>query len=483
MRIAVVGMGVAGVSVVIAMAKHREYKEHEIVIYDKPDTFGTGLPYQPDSELLLLNQTADTMSLDYEDEMGFVKWVEKKKGCNDSAKKHLPRSWYGQYMQEKLEEAVKELNPIIVKEEVTSLEKKEGGTFLVQSNTGEKNFDLIHLCIGHLPYQDPYQLIDNPCFIYHPYPAQEKLANIEKGLRVGVVGTSLTAIDMMRFLKHEKEEIQLHFFSDTGRFSTLRGNEPKFNLHYLTLERLNKEKENNNGFVSLEKIFQWFKQECADKEINWADVLKAFGEGTKDQMKKQLTNEGDLGRLQSLLHHLDDLLPEFWLALNERDKQQFLEKYRDSFEIIRSPIPRETVQELVNWWEKGELTVRGGMQEVVELADSFEVVFETKETVEVDYLINATGQNKKVEQSRYQSKLLNQLINQRILQPETFGGVQVLWPSSEAISQRHGVFENLFVHGQLIQGIQYGNNTAGMLVKHAHEVVTKIVQEKRTSPP
>ena len=109
------------------------------------------------------------------------------------------------------------------------------------------------------------------------------------------------------------------------------------------------------------------------------------------------------------------------------------------------------------------------MEGVEMLEERFKVKLEDEE-VEVDYLINATGQNQILTNSELPTDLLGQLINERILQPETFGGVQVLWPGAEAISQRYGVLHNFYVHGQLVIGLQYGNN-AHLLMKQARKVV------------
>ena len=56
-KLAIIGAGVAGVSVLNALLENPYYADCKIVIYDQQKTFGTGLPYQPDDEHLLINQT------------------------------------------------------------------------------------------------------------------------------------------------------------------------------------------------------------------------------------------------------------------------------------------------------------------------------------------------------------------------------------------------------------------------------------------
>ena len=120
-------------------------------------------------------------------------------------------------------------------------------------------------------------------------------------------------------------------------------------------------------------------------------------------------------------------------------------------------------------WNTGEIHVWENMEAVEMLDEGFKVNLKNEE-IEVDYLINATGQNQILTNSELSTDLLGQLINERILQPETFGGVQVLWPGAEALSHRYGVLHNFYVHGQLVIGLQYRNN-AHLLMKQARKVV------------
>ena len=191
-RIAIIGMGAAGVSVLNAMAKFPEYAQMEIILYSDSETFGTGLPYQADDTSLLLNQTADTMSIDPEDPSDFVNWISDKKAIEGAEKMHFPRTWYGEYLQDVLENALALLNPKVIKAEVTDLSVQADGKIILTSVQGEEIVDTVHLCMGHLVYQDPYHLKGNPDYIYHPYPTYKKLNQIKNDSRVGIIGTGLT---------------------------------------------------------------------------------------------------------------------------------------------------------------------------------------------------------------------------------------------------------------------------------------------------
>lgn len=476
-RIAIIGMGAAGVSVLNALARNTSYHQDQIMLYDQSKTFGTGIPYQSDSEWLLINQTADTMSLDSEDPLDFVKWAEQKKGIQNGQKVFFPRPWFGDYMQEKLASAVQVVHPKITQELVTDFDVQEDGTYLVQTSTTTEVYDAVHLCIGHLPYQDPYHLLHNKKYIHNPYPVKEKLADIPSESRIGIIGTGLTGIDLMRYLKHQDKGYSVHIFSRYNQFSLYRGYEPEITLTHLTVENVQQAKAQHNGFVPLKQMIEWFYLECKDKQVDFDDLRTSFSKGTKEQLERQLRNDKGIGMLQAIIHKMDAHLADFMQVLTEADKEIFYSEYEPLFKHFRTPMPKESLKELLQWWNSGEIDVWERMQSVEVDAAKFKVLVADDETVEVDYLVNATGHDMNVKSSMYQSDLMNQLIEKQIIEPERFGGVKVIWPSAEAISQRFGILERLFIHGQLIQGIQYGNN-AHLLMQQAYQVVNIDAKEQ-----
>src|SRR5699024_2858752 len=88
-------------------------------------------------------------------------------------------------------------------------------------------------------------------------------------------------------------------------------------------------------------------------------------------------------------------------------------------------------------------------------------------SINVDYFINATGNDIHVSFDKKQMHLLSQMLNERIIQPEEFGGVQVRIPDLSAVSQKYGVIHTLKAHGQLIAGIQFGNSSVRIISRSA----------------
>lgn len=475
-KIAIIGAGVAGISVLNALLKNTYYADCEIVIYDQQKTFGTGLPYQPDSKELLINQTADTMSLIPEDPLDFVKWLEREKGVADGAKKHFSRTWYGEYLKEQLKKAVKAIEPTIIHEYVLNVRAEKNGKYIIKTASTSERYDIVHLCTGHLPYQDPYQLIGENKYYYHPFPLQENLPEIPPKARIGIIGTGLTSIDIMRFLTSQNKGYKIQFFSRTGNFSLYREMESELTLHYLTMKNLNRAKKEHNGYVPLEMMKEWFYLECFSNEIDVKELQVLYGKGTKEQLKKQLINKNPLSKLQTIIYKFDPCLPDFLQALTVEDKKAFFSFYEPLFNHFRTPMPKESLRSLLALWDSGKVDVATGLQNVEVTDSGFDMILAHEKGMHVEYLINATGHDFSMEPSLYQTELINQLIDQQLVQSSEFGGIQVTWPNAEVISPKYGQLKGLYAHGQLIKGTQYVNSARAIMLR-AYQVVDEAAKE------
>lgn len=468
MKIAVIGAGVAGISVLRELVKQMKvHPDLDISLFDKGNTFGTGLPYQPDHEELLLNQTPETMSIVPDDSEHFVKWLKKNSEWVESSGKHLPRKVYGEYLQYFLSHLVKESKAQIHEEKVNEIHLKEDGRLLVSYGDEKELFDAVHLCVGHLPYSDPYQLQGENKYIRHPYPVKEKLKEVSDHSRVGIIGTGLTAIDLMLYLKKEKKDVSICFTSLDGAFGAVRGEEAPVDLTYFSKKRILLERNKNNGFIPLETMVEWFKKEAALQGVDASNIWNNYGEGTIQGLRRDLNNLDAIGRFQSVIHQLDDCLPEIWESLTEKDKDCFLSTYGWKWNKFRSPIPKKTAVKIIDFYEKGIVQLFGVTKDVQKEADGFRIEFENKKSIQVDYVLNASGQKKDLAFYDDEMPLVTQLLNEQVLQKERMGGVQVTWPELSAISHRYGILPQLKVHGQLVSGIQFGNNTMGMISSSA----------------
>jgi len=480
MKIAVIGAGVAGISVLREVVKYKmSHPNLKIVLFDKEKTFGTGMPYQPDHDALLLNQTPETMSIVPENPYHFVEWLKENTRWTDPIGKHLPRNIYGEYLQDFLGYLLNENNIEVHKNKVEKIHLEEDNRLsIIYGNNKKQVVDAAHLCVGHLPYRDPYELKREEKYIYNPYPVKENLKDIPNHSKIGIIGTGLTAIDLMLYLQEEKEDVDIHFTSLDSSFGAVRGGEKTIDLTYFSKEKIYHERKKNHGFIALETLMNWFKKEVELNGISVKTMWSTYGKGTIEGLKHDLENLEEIGQFQFIIHQLDDLLPEMWESLTEKDKNRFLKSYESKWAKFRSPMPKQTAIKLIDFYEKGKIHLSGPTKNVTKENDLFRIELEEGNSFQVDYVINATGQKNKLSLYGDETSLITQLLNEQLLQKELFGGVQVTWPALSAVNHRYGVLPQLKIQGQLISGIQFGNNTMGMVSLGAIKAVKETIDSK-----
>ena len=477
MKIAIIGMGVAGISVLREWTKEKELNPSlELTVFGDENNFGTGVPYQRDNEHRLMNVPAEFTTIIPEKEDDFVDWLENTHDEENSRYKYYPRQLFGTYLKERMNGWLIQSKAKVIKEKVEAIGVLPNNQFRLTTSNGVEDFHAVHLCIGNLPYKDPYNLIDHPNFIINPFPMEKNMPLIPEGARVGVLGTGLTSIDIFRYCHFNRPDLKVSFFSNSGRFKSISGKAKSINYQFFTEENIKKTKENNNGFIPLETYIEWLKKEIENQELSLESDWMNQPFGSKATIKEELDNSNKIGAVQSILLDMNPLLTDLWMALTETDKQMFLEQYYGIWDKLRSSFPAESGKKLVSAWEENKINVFPNLSDIIKNKESFEFILKEQKSQHIDYIINAIGTEKNVSFTMNRIPLLHQLLNERILQPETFGGVQVSLPDLSTISQKYGILHTLKIHGELIGGIQFGNNSVDIISESVRPAVEDIIQ-------
>lgn len=477
MKIAIIGMGVAGISVLREWTKEKEINPSlELTVFGDEHTFGTGVPYQKDNEHLLMNVPAEFTTIIPEKKDDFVEWLQNTQDEESPRFKYYPRQLFGTYLTERMKSWLIQSKAKVIKEKVEAIRILPNNQFRLTTSYGEEDFHAVHLCIGNLPYKDPYNLIDHPNFIINPFPMEKNLSSIPDGARIGVLGTGLTSIDIFRYSQYNRPDLKVSFFSNSGRFKSISGKSKPINYQFFTEENIKNTKENNNGLIPLEIYIKWFKKEIENQELSLASDWMNQPFGSKATIKKELEDSNEIGAIQSILLDINPLLTDLWMALKETDKQIFLDKYYGKWDKLRSSFPSESGKKLISAWEENKISVFDDLIDIIKNKQSFKFILKDQKSQHTDYIINAIGTEKIVSFKMNRIPLLHQLLNERILQPETFGGVQVTLPDLSTISQKYGILQTLKIHGELISGIQFGNNSVDIISESARSAVEDIIQ-------
>src|SRR5690625_6999393 len=101
MKVAIIGMGVAGTSVLREWTKmQKQYPSIQITCFGDKETFGSGKAFQQDDPGLLMNQVASLTSIVPENPNDFVDWIKINHNDKHPESKFYPRAEFGARSEE-----------------------------------------------------------------------------------------------------------------------------------------------------------------------------------------------------------------------------------------------------------------------------------------------------------------------------------------------------------------------------------------------
>lgn len=477
MKIAVVGAGVSGASVVRALLTHPNFTSNDqIDVFEPKDTLAVGLPYNPyDDEAIRLNVTPDRLSVISDKPNDFIEWLEENIKEPTNFEDLVSRPTYGKYLLDRFIPYFEDEKVQHIQETVTDLDILEQDSSLryrLKTDSGwlDTVYDAVFFTIGHPPYNDYYQLAGTENYIHNPYPMHEKLSAIDPNKKIGVVGSGATAMDLMRYL-------HLHF--DLKHPLTFYDPNPPFNFvdipydgelpFTMSKEWISEEKKKHNGFIPFERILEVFKEDMAEGGLdNPRAVYEKYQESTFALKREAFEkNDQELALMQAYSSDLVELLPHLFNALSGDDKVFYLENYHSKLLFIKSRVPNLTYKWLFELYDAGKLRVVGGLEDI-QLQEDGHFMVRANETEELHLLINATGFNMAIEKISERSELIHHLFEKEIILPHRNGKfILVDWPETRVMNQRYGLMKNMIFLGLLIGGTQHENNDAGLTIDQA----------------
>lgn len=216
MRITLIGAGFTGTALAIELVQRRG-PDVEVCLIDNARTFGRGVAYGSSRPEHLLNVPAERMGLDPRSPGDFADWLDLHE---HSRQAYVPRQLYGDYLNQRLEQAIGEQPDIHrYQTEVISLERVPGGFRVYTADGGDFFTDVAVLTVGALP---PMPLpVLSPELRRHPgyvgWPWRDNvLEAIDPDASVLIVGTGLTMVDVVATLSRRDHQGPLLALSRHG---------------------------------------------------------------------------------------------------------------------------------------------------------------------------------------------------------------------------------------------------------------------------
>jgi uncharacterized NAD(P)/FAD-binding protein YdhS len=170
---------------------------HRVVLAEAGPVLGGGVAYGTTDPGHLLNSRAGTMGVSHREPADFVDWCRRRDPGMDAGS-FAPRAWYGEYLRDRLAEAVAAAPGRfeVHSGRITRLRLAGGARPVVVAGDGrELTTDNAVLAVGHAAPVDPAwacELRGSPRYISDPWTGRE----VPTDGPVLLVGTGLTAVDV-----------------------------------------------------------------------------------------------------------------------------------------------------------------------------------------------------------------------------------------------------------------------------------------------
>ncbi|MCG1176490.1 FAD/NAD(P)-binding protein [Staphylococcus sp. HMSC077D08] len=492
MRVAIIGMGTAGVSVLRQLVKHENFSQLKVDVYDDDRNMGQGVPFQNDSSELLINMPSKSMSLNLDDDQEFWKWYQNQTEFNFSNPQYLPRFVFGHYMKSYLSYYNDQFdNLTIINDKVQEIftQSDVDDTDLkyhVCTCDDEKEwreYDYLFLTFGTFSYHDPYDLKGTKGYIQTPYPTYHTLDNVKDSDRIVIIGTGLASLDAVRYVAAHHPYLPITMTSRSAALPSVRGKMTKIQFTHLTKSRFNGIMKKHFGNVPLEKVVSLFLKECEDYGIDFKKLIyRRTGNHVKD-LEYDLNHEEEMGIFQSIIEHLKENLNWIWNSLSVKDQETFNRKYTKIIQLNSNPMPPRTARLLIKLIQNNELVIKKGLEDIVHKNEQFMLKYnDTTQNYELfDIVINATGSKTHLSQLDEDDQLILNLENRQIVQCHPMGGIQIIPETNQVISPRYGTLKNVIAIGQMTNGVNKLRNGVKMIVNQVVDTVSQlyITQENR----
>ena len=481
-----------------------------LIVFEKSQGFGPGLPHNERYVLPfhITNMCAKDMSVRWGTPEDFQNWVQRHQktletlypdmlstavhsGNRSPQCHHYPRAVMGEYLKSQFKEGVEAalklgltvtLHP---NSEVTDLRIQEDHIYISVDETLDSastvyRADAVLLATGHW-----FEASDTKNYFSSPWPASRLLTSIPTGETVGVIGSSLSAIEVAltltsdgHFARQPSGELsyipsesprRLVLYSRNGLLPRVRGRYGSRQNRYLTCDRIRQLIADSPYQLTLAIIFKLLDQELTaayGRAIDWQTVINPIGDAAqrlKEDIEDAQLGDGPDGELiwLTILVQIFPVVRDLYLNLSLDERQRFDRNFTTLFFMHAATQPIINAQKLL-------ALMRAGMVSIVKLGKNyrfepnpqsgeFEFIYDdsagNSHCDRYNYVVNARGQSLSLESDRAQltrnllKRKLIQIEETRIVEPGEplsykTGSIlvntethQVIRPGSEASSQ------------------------------------------------
>lgn len=394
-----------------------------IRIVEREETLGPGFPHSERNTMPfhLINMCASDMGLVDGNPADFQTWLEENRDgikerfpeyrpyLEDEALRggsctYVPRAITGEYLKRRFKEAVGLLRgkgatvEILSGWEAEDLREGQEGVGVLLRRPGTDEVKELRTGRALLATGHWFEESDGGRFFPSPWPPHFLLEKIPERASVGVIGTSLSALDCAltlasdgRFIRRGNGELvyapgdghrSITLYSRSGLLPRVRGRTGAQKNRYFTGENLEKRRLSNGGVIYLRDLYEFLDAELESyygESVDWREMV--FPAGSPDDLLARHLEEagkgdGPGGELlwQTALHQTFSMAREIYLQLPPEDRRRFDKEFKTPFFLFASPMPPVNAEKLL-------ALMRAGVVRVVRLGRSYTMDREPEEFV------------------------------------------------------------------------------------------------------
>lgn len=474
-NIAIIGGGTAAACLIDSLYRHLPPQKGTITIYEQnPENLWHGHIYQKDGSEIITNVPADAMSIRHTHPTQAVQWLHNNRyGTTQENLNNWcpPRAVIGRYITQTTTENIIKLNARgwktrIIHEQATDTRPGPRVTTRLRTTTHHA----LILAVGHPDPPDHYQLQGHPQYIPTPYPTHKTLATIPAADDVTIIGTGLTAVDIVATLNANRHHGRIILTSRRGKLHTVRGPAPQHPPQYLTTENLHR--LHQKGRYNLHALLTLIRDEITLAGHNPASLSHVLTDTNDPLARLTLDLYDPIPALAILQHAVPTVGQTAWSLLPAYDRRHILNNHHQAVMALCCPMPPVNAHLLVNLGLARQLQVLPGLHHIHSNGDRF-LVSTRHRVISTDWVINAAGSAIR-EHPRTAHHAITSLIDQGLAQRDPFGGISVHPPTNRLITANHQADPHLYALGDLTHGSLYFTFGVSVLTTGADHIAESI---------
>lgn len=477
--VAIIGGGSASVVMLNSILRYTN-DPLSIIIFSDSNRLGPGYAYQKDVDSALLNRPLHSMSIDKYNENDAVEWLDKHPQyydiCYDEGDNglYMPRWVFGQYLEDRMRELIEraELNKFNIDVIYDKVSDVDGDSIKVIQTLGNQTYRThkIIYCCGHNSQNDIYDLVGTNNYIHNPYPLSNKVNSISPDATVAVIGSSLTAIDIVLSLNQLGHKAPIDLLSRKHVLPYIRGPVKKIELSHLNEIEIEKI-VTKNKIVTIKDLVRLLSSEMKSIGYDWKMLFRNNSSMTLSYKLSSEMNAIKIERQwQSALISTNAIIEKIWYYMSDRAKQYLIENYNRPWLNSRSPIPVCNARKLMRLLDMGMVNYRSGLKDLKYNSKDkrYNANIRGKE-YNYNVIINATGPSKYPLES---NTLLTNMIRKGSMIQNPWGGIEVDYRHSNIIDTDGNIDRSQYMVGQNTSGVYYYTTSLEMIVKRC-DIIAK----------